>query len=88
MEEPRLLAKTRQIEESPVPIIATTDLLDVRFFFLATPSILGGGYFSRAKARRLRPQRQQEQSWGDDGVSGRPIPQLFCALLVKVGEFR
>jgi hypothetical protein len=46
MEEPRDLASRRQREDSADPTIFRKDLLVVRFFFLATPSILGGGYFS------------------------------------------
>jgi hypothetical protein len=46
MDEPRVLARRRQRGERAEPIILRKDFLVVRFFWVASPSILGGGYFS------------------------------------------
>jgi hypothetical protein len=46
MDEPRDLARRRQRVVRAEPIILRKDFLVVRFFLVATPSILGGGYFS------------------------------------------
>ena len=42
---PSDFASNRQNAARARPIEASTEPPDVRFFFLATPSILGGGYF-------------------------------------------
>ena len=75
MDEPKDFASRRQKVERADPINLRKDFFDVRFFLVATPSILGGGYFARAQARRLRPRRQPEQSSDDDDAFGRPIPR-------------
>jgi hypothetical protein len=46
MDEPSDFASRRQRVERAEPIILRKDFFVVRFFLVATPSILGGGYFS------------------------------------------